>query len=204
VLRALGPHGLYTATLFDYDADFVFRLGPHWSGAGPSCVASTSAARPVCRCCGRASRDSRPCAAVRACSGRSASRRPTDAPRALITASLRVHYPHPELAGRVRARIPFDVGSHALQEQSCLLELSQRAWASWSPTARACRCWSASTSSWGGRFLAFHVDPLFANTIDALVVVDLLRTRPGRLGYYLGRESRTGAASAAVRVPAIA
>jgi hypothetical protein len=56
----------------------------------------------------------------------------------------------------------------------------------------------------GGRLLGFNVDPAFSNSIDCLIMVDLLRTDPRVLNKYMGREkaetflgfhsgSRTGA-----------
>ncbi len=40
----------------------------------------------------------------------------------------------------------------------------------------------------GGQFFCFSVDPLFGNTVDGLVVVDLMATEPGVLAKYLGSE----------------
>lgn len=40
----------------------------------------------------------------------------------------------------------------------------------------------------GGRFLAWNVDPDFGDTLDGLVVVDLARSTPRLLEFYMGRE----------------
>lgn len=42
----------------------------------------------------------------------------------------------------------------------------------------------------GTRFLGFNVDPAFANCVDGLVHVDLLRLKPGKRSRYLGDASR--------------
>ncbi len=41
----------------------------------------------------------------------------------------------------------------------------------------------------GGKILAFNVDPDFGNVIDALLLVDLAKTDPKRLGKYMGKEN---------------
>lgn len=44
----------------------------------------------------------------------------------------------------------------------------------------------------GGKLLAFSVDPQFGNTLDGFVVVDLTRTSPEILSRYMGRERAQG------------
>jgi hypothetical protein len=41
----------------------------------------------------------------------------------------------------------------------------------------------------GGRFLGFNVDPDFADVLDGLVAVDLKRTDPRLLQFYMGEEA---------------
>lgn len=41
----------------------------------------------------------------------------------------------------------------------------------------------------GGRILAFNVDPEFANSLDGLILVDLLQTEPKVLAKYMGAET---------------
>ena len=41
----------------------------------------------------------------------------------------------------------------------------------------------------GGRLLGFNVDPAFSNSIDCLIMVDLLKTDPRVLNKYMGREN---------------
>jgi len=40
----------------------------------------------------------------------------------------------------------------------------------------------------GGRLLGFNVDPEFSDTLDGLIVVDLLKTERRLLERYLGKE----------------
>lgn len=51
----------------------------------------------------------------------------------------------------------------------------------------------------GGRLAGFDVDPLFGNSITALVVVDLLRTEPRLLGRHLGKETAAAFLAGAAR-----
>jgi putative hemolysin len=46
----------------------------------------------------------------------------------------------------------------------------------------------------GTRFLGFNVDPAFANCVDGLVQVDLLRFKPGKRERYIGEARRADAA----------
>jgi hypothetical protein len=39
----------------------------------------------------------------------------------------------------------------------------------------------------GGQFLGFNVDPDFADVLDGLVLVDLTKTNPRLLDFYMGR-----------------
>jgi hypothetical protein len=49
----------------------------------------------------------------------------------------------------------------------------------------------------GGRFVSFNVDARFSNTLDGLIVVDLLRTHRRMLERYLGREGAAAYLAAA-------
>ncbi len=44
----------------------------------------------------------------------------------------------------------------------------------------------------GGKLLAFSVDPQFGNTLDGFVMVDLTRTSPEILGRYMGKDEAAG------------
>jgi hypothetical protein len=43
----------------------------------------------------------------------------------------------------------------------------------------------------GGRVVAFNVDPLFSNVLDALVLVDLTEADPRILDRFMGRQQAT-------------
>ena len=42
----------------------------------------------------------------------------------------------------------------------------------------------------GAEYLAFNVDPAFADCVDGLILVDLARTDPKQLERYMGKEGK--------------
>lgn len=112
--------------------------------------------------------------------------------RQLIVDHLRAHACDAELESLVRARRP--PRRDALREVDAAtaaralpdLEAVDRMLERLEPDGAGVPVLLREYSKLGGRIAGFHVDRAFANALDALLVLDLLRTKPRRLERYLG------------------
>src|SRR5262245_29274908 len=101
----------------------------------------------------------------------------TPASRALIVSTLRAHFGEPELARWVRPRLSAEIGLGATATATDLASLGALV-SELEPDGKTPPVLIREYGKLGGRFLAFHRDPDFGNTIDALAVVDLARCAP--------------------------
>lgn len=189
-----GAAGLYTHTLFELDDAFFAELGPAielgrsfvrveyqrsacalmllWKGIGQWVLA-----RPRVKTL---------FGAVSVSAGYS------PAARALIAATLLQTHGDPALAAHVRPRRPLRTGWRAHRRarispetEITPEELSQRV-AAIEPNGKGLPVLVREYLKLGGRFLAWNVDPTFGGVLDGLVVVDLARTSPRLLEFYMG------------------
>jgi len=125
----------------------------------------------------------------------SISRDYADASRQLIVAGLRRHYLVKDLARLVKPRIPVrckplsvkgSPAGRALVEQG--MDEIDTLVADLESDGKGIPVLLRQYLNLGGRLLAFNLDPAFANVIDGLLLVDLLRTDEKQLVRYLGRE----------------
>lgn len=190
VLRQLGPQGLYTHTLFDFDDDFHKRLGPGLE-LGRSFV------RPDQQ------RSSRVLAMLWRGIGRIVALAPeystlfgpvsvsalyTEESRRVIARVLSSgDYRHP-LHAKVRALHPVRDCARPNPIQPDLKELSLLV-SRHEPDGKGLPTLVKEYAKLGGRFLSFSIDPDFGAAMDGLVVVDLWRTDPRLLHLYMGPES---------------
>jgi putative hemolysin len=187
----LGPRGLYTATLFDYGAEFLRRLGPAielgrsfvraeyqkgftpllllWKGIG-AWVARQPRYKvlfgPV-----------------------SISNRYQSISRELMVAYLERHASLRDWAGLVATRNPFRPSGRAkngmpasgfdIQDLSAVV-------ADVEPSRAGVPVLLRQYLKLGGKLLGFNVDPRFSNALDGLILVDLTKTEPRLLARYLG------------------
>jgi putative hemolysin len=190
-----GAAGLYTHSLFELDDAFFAALGPAielgrsfvraeyqrsagalmllWKGIGQLVLA-----RPKVKML---------FGAVSVSAGYS------PASRALIAASLSHHYGEPALAAHVRPRRPLRPGWRARRKArmaaaSAPERLSQLV-AAEEPDSKGLPVLVREYLKLGGRFLAWNVDPAFAGVLDGLVVVNLARTSPRLLEFYMGGQA---------------
>jgi len=185
--RAPALEALYTQTLFELDPRFFGELGPALE-LGRAFVQ----ARYQRKACGlpllwrgigqlvaREPRYRRLFGAV------SISADYTAASRALIVATLRAHCGEPALARWARPRLSAELGLGAAATATDLASLGALV-SQLEPDGKSAPVLVREYAKLGGRFLAFHRDPDFGNTIDALAVVDLARCAPRVLGLHMG------------------
>jgi putative hemolysin len=188
VLERQGISGLYTSSLFEYDASFLERLGPAlelgrsfvrpeyqrsslalmalWKGIG--CIV---AAQPrYCVLFGPVSIPARYSAMS----------------RGLISAVLSRFHAHPELVEAVRPRRPFEGPTPEVERELADPEALARAVSEIEHDGKALPVLVREYLKLGGRFLAFNVDRDFSDVLDGLVAVDLLRTDQRHLAFYMG------------------
>lgn len=208
-LLASGPSGLYTSTLFEFEPELFDALGPALE-LGRSFVAP------------RYQRASRTLMLLWRAIGSFVAARPryrhlfgpvsvsaeySEFSRELIARVLGgERYRHP-LASMVRPRTPAarHFGDGGLGDPARMLlgpeELSSVV-SSAEADAKGLPVLVWEYLKLGGRFLDFNVDPAFSDVLDGLVVVDLDRTDPRLLGFYMGKEVAErfrGAQAAAAR-----
>lgn len=184
-----GDTGLYTQSLFDYDAAFLDELGPavemgrsfvrpELQGAGRVLallwrgIAHLLAARPR----------------YRTLFGPvSVSSVYTEASRELIATQLCAgEYRHPAF-GRVQPKRPCrerEGGIGELDVRALSRKISQL-----EPDQKGLPILVKEYIKLGGQFLAFSVDPDFQDAMDGFVVVNLDRTSPKLLSLYMGQEN---------------
>lgn len=191
VLRSLGPHALYTKTLFHYDASFLDALGP-------ALELGRSFVRPEHQRTGRVlALLWRGIGQLLAAQPRyrtlfgpvsiSAAYSP-EARRLMVSQLCSGPYRHP-LSGKVRALRPLpDAPAAAGELEGGPSALSKRV-AELEPDGKGLPVLVREYLKLGGRFLSFSIDPDFQQALDGLVAVELDRTRPKLLELYLGQEN---------------
>jgi len=193
ILPVFGVEGLYTSTLFRYAPGFFERLGPAIelgrSFVQPeyqrSSVALLLLWKAIARFVASQPRAHRLFGPV------SLSADYTEWSRAATARLLTATRGDPALARFVAPRSPLLAPSlpritragHALGEAKALSALIEEA----EPTGRGLPVLVREYVKLGGRFLAWNVDADFADALDGLVVVDLLRTERRLLEFYMGK-----------------
>jgi putative hemolysin len=200
ILAKRGVGGLYTSTLFRYDARVFEKIGPAlelgrsfirpeyhrqyapllllWKGIAR--LVATHAEAPVLF------------GAV------SISNEYSKASREMIYRFFEARMHEDELAGLIEPRRPFRPARlrpwdcramcHALRD---LEELSQPI-TDLEADGKGLPILLRQYAKVGGKLLGFNVDRIFSNVLDGLVVVDLRKTEPAVLERYMGREVAAG------------
>jgi putative hemolysin len=192
-----GIQGLYTSTLFRYDARLLKKMGP-------ALELGRSFVRPEYQ------RQYAPLLLLWKGIAQFVSRRPqtpvlfgavsvsnayTRASRELICSFFEDRKRRDELAGLVNPRRPFRPGR--LRPWDCraackalrdLDELSQPI-ADVESDGKGLPILLKQYAKVGGKFLGFNVDRKFSDVLDGLVLVDLRETEPGVLARYMGAEA---------------
>jgi putative hemolysin len=195
VLPARGAGGLYTSTLFDFRPGFFEALGPAVE-LGRSFVSAEHQRRGVVlvllwKAIARfvATRSAAGIAPV-LFGAVSVSNRYGAFSRALLASALAPRAEDAALAARVRPRRPapllarpLAVAARSLRDTAALSALVSDAEPDGAPIPVLVR----EYGKLGGRVLAWSVDPGFGDTQDGLVVVDLARSAPRLLEFYLGK-----------------
>jgi putative hemolysin len=190
VRRQQGDVGLYTKTLFTYDAAFLDQLGPaielgrsfvrlELQGAGRVLallwrgIGHLISARPRYRTLfgpvsvsSAYSETSRQLIATRLCQGQ---------------------YRH-SLYGQALPRRPLAAGAAPSCEDEDVRTLTKRV-SQLESDQKGLPILIREYVKLGGQFLAFSVDPDFQNAMDGLVVVNLERTAPRLLALHMGQEN---------------
>jgi len=190
ILEDFGVEGLYTSTLFHYDARFFQTLGSAlelgrafvrpshqrrahtlpllWRG-----IARFVAGRPQFRM-------------LLGAASISADYRPES--RALMLSSLEMHHMAPALATHVRARTPIRVDSslRAALPVPDVRSLSD-AIARLEPDGKGLPILLREYLKLGAKVVGFNQDAAFRDCLDVLLVVDLARVDPRVLGFFMGR-----------------
>ena len=197
VVAERGIQGLYTSTLFRYDARLLKKMGP-------ALELGRSFVRPEYQ------RQYAPLLLLWKGIARFVSRRPetpvlfgavsvsntyTRASRELIFSFFEERKRRDELAGLVAPRRPFRPGR--LRKWDCraackalrdLDELSQPI-ADVELDGKGLPILLKQYAKVGGKFLGFNVDRKFSDVLDGLMLVDLRETEPAVLERYMGREA---------------
>jgi len=197
ILPAHGIGGLYTSTLFRYDAQLFERLGPalelgrsfvrpeYQRQFAPLMLLWKGIARLI------ATRPEIPVlfGAV------SISNDYSKASREMIYRFFEARMQEDELAGLIEPRRPFRPG--LLRKWDCrgmsrvlrdLEQLSQPI-TDVEPDGKGLPILLRQYAKIGGKLLGFNVDRKFSNVLDGLVVVDLRQTDPAVLERYMGKEA---------------
>lgn len=191
VRRRHGDAGLYTKSLFMYEAEFLDALGPavelgrsfvrsEFQGAGRVLallwrgIGHLLAARPRYR---------------KLFGPVSVSSAYSEASRQLIAARLcQGQYRHP-LFGKVGARRPvLAQGIFEAQPDEDIKQLTKRV-SQLEGGQKGLPILLREYIKLGGQFLSFSVDAAFHDAMDGLVVVDLERTQPRLLALHMGPEN---------------
>lgn len=196
ILRRFGPDGLYSRTLFTYGPEFLERIGPalelgrsfvreeHQRTYAPLLLLWKGIAQFVVR-------NPR----YRVLFGAvSVSREYSSLSRNLIAASLRGSRFVSDLARMVKAKVPVGLraprvkGSAAPAEWPSALDVDDLASMvkDLEVDAKGLPVLLRQYLNLGGKLLAFSVDRDFADVVDGLILVDLLKTRASVLEKYMG------------------
>ena len=200
-LESLAPHELYTHTLFDYDREFLARLG---SGIELGRAFVT----PEYQRCSRVlallwqgiARALHLYRARRLFGAVSVSARYSRRSRGLIAAALLSHHRHEDTAGLVSAREPFALDAGDFLQAAGLSDpkqLSARV-AALEPDGAGLPMLVRRYLELGGKFAAWHVDRAFGDSLDGLLVLDLERANAARVALYSDKRSTAVRTSSAV------
>jgi putative hemolysin len=196
VLASHGAHGLYTNTLFHFKGNVLAALSP-------ALELGRSFVRPECQ------RSFAPLLLLWKGIGRYVALNPryrrlfgpvsisseyADASRRLMISFLKNRHADSAWSNSIKPRRPhpqppFWAQDPRLQRPRAVTidELSE-AIADIEPDGKGVPVLVRQYLSVGGRILDFHVDRSFSNSLDGLIVVDLLATEPRLLERYLGRD----------------
>jgi putative hemolysin len=185
-----GPEALYTQTLFEYGPRFLRALGPALE-LGRSFVRaeyqrSSCALAALWQGIGRLSVQLGAHPTLFGAVSISARYSPTA--RALMRAALERWGELEPLRHMVQPRSPFSGPEISRRRLSRLRdpEALDRAVAALDLEGKELPVLVRRYVQLGGRFIGFNVDPSFRDALDGLVVVDLRRTEPRLLRFYLG------------------
>jgi len=196
ILRTTGSKGLYTATLFEYQAEFLQEINPAlelgrsfirieyqknysallllWKGIGQFVVRNPHYQRlfgPV-----------------------SISNEYNEFSQGLLATWLSIHNFLPELAQFIRPKNPFEVKKFRNQDLRLALTGTQEVEdlsvliADVDPKQKGVPILLKQYLKLGGKLLGFNRDPNFNNVLDGLILVDLLQTPHQVLQRYMGKE----------------
>jgi putative hemolysin len=196
ILGRLGPKGLYTSTLFQYDPRFFYRIGPSlelgrsfirpeyqrqhqplfllWKGLGA--FVARNPETPVLFGAVSISNDYNP-----------ASRR-------LLAHFLETHRQEEDLAKLIRPRRAFrpaldrDLDSHVISSLLPDLDSLSNPISDIESDGKGLPILLKQYMKLGGKLLGFNVDPDFSEALDGLVLVDLRETDPVVLQRYMKAE----------------
>ena len=182
-------HDLYTATLFQYSAAFLDKLGPAIelgrSFVRPQYQKSFSALLLLWKGIGKyVARNPRYKVLFGAVS---ISTQYQSISRRLIVSFLERHAGLKDWAGLVRVRNPFRSGS-VDQLPRAVLDIDDLAnvVSDIEPSQPGVPILLRQYLKLGGKLLGFNVDPNFSGVLDGLILVDLTKTEPSLLERYLG------------------
>jgi putative hemolysin len=194
------PGALYTHTLFDYDREFLARLGPALELGRAFVTPEYQRCSRVLALLWQGIARAQRCEGARSLFGAvSVSARYSRRSRGVIAAALLAHHRHTETQDLVRARAPFALAAEdfaAAAELGDVRALSARV-AELEPDGTGLPVLVRRYLQLGGRFAAWHVDRDFGDSLDGLMVLDLERADPIRVGRFAGTVPRGGVQGAA-------
>ena len=196
ILKERGPRGLYTNTLFEYKDDLFLKI-PSALEIGRSFVVPEH------------QKTYQPLMLLWSGIGRFVTKHPQyrflfgavsinneylGISRKLIVEFLKEGHIHSDLARFVRARNAPPVGSIGKENLGLAYSMVRDVQdfseliSDIEPGATGIPILLKHYMKLGGKFLGFSIDPKFNNALDALVLVDLVRTDPRTLARYMGQE----------------
>lgn len=178
------PQALYTHSLFDYDFEFLARLGPALELGRAFVTPEYQRCSRVLALLWQGIARALPAFGARRLFGAvSVSARYCRRSRALIAAALLGHHRHEDTRGLVRARAPFALEPEDFAAVAALRDvrsLSERV-AAVEPDGAGLPVLVRRYLELGGEFAAWHVDHAFGDSLDGLMVLDLERADPVRV-----------------------
>ncbi len=181
------PRALYTHTLFDYDREFLARLGPALELGRAFVTPEYQRCSRVLALLWQGIARALPVFGARRLFGAvSVSARYSHRSRGLIAAALLTHRRHGETDGLVRARAPFALAPEDFAAAAPLADprsLSERV-SELEPDGSGLPVLVKRYLELGGEFAAWHVDHAFGDSLDGLMVLDLERADPRRVARY--------------------
>jgi putative hemolysin len=195
------PRALYTHSLFDYDREFLARLGP-------ALELGRAFVTPEYQRCSRVlallwqgiARALHLSGARRLFGAVSVSAKYSRRSRGLIAATLLAHHRHVESDGLVRARTQFPLEPADFAEAAALPDpraLSRRV-SELEPDGAGLPVLVKRYLELGGEFVAWHVDRAFGDSLDGLMVLDLERANAARVALYSDKRSSASRTSSVV------